>query len=114
MRTAVKAVVIFVVLVITFLFVPVFPYTAASGSAFGVASVRVTADVSLTFLLFHCGSFINAQITGLSPVSRGLSQYRRATPSHATPGRVNFPGYPHPGGVRCLDGATPTAEQTVK
>ena len=64
MRIAIKAVVILVVLVIIFLFVPVFPYTAASGSAFGVASVRVTADVSLTFLLFHCGSFINAQVTG--------------------------------------------------
>ncbi len=64
MPTAIKVVAILVVLVIIFLFVPVFPYTAASGSAFGVASVKVTADVSLTFLLFHCGSFINAQVTG--------------------------------------------------
>ena len=63
MRAAAKAVVLLVALLLIFLFVPVFPYTAASGSAFGVASVRVTADVSLTFLLFHCGSFINAQVT---------------------------------------------------
>ena len=45
MRTAAKAVVLLVALLLIFLFVPVFPYTAASGSAFGVASARVTADV---------------------------------------------------------------------
>jgi len=64
MRTAVKAALLVVALLLIFLFVPVFPYTAASGSAFGAASVKVTASVSLTFLLFHCGSFINAQVTG--------------------------------------------------
>ena len=80
MRTAAKALVLLVALLLISLFVPVFPYTAASGSAFGVASVRVTADVSLTFLLFRCGSFINAQVTGFIagfagsvPISQGYT-----------------------------------------
>ena len=80
MRTAAKIMVLLVALVLIFLFVPVFPYTATSGSAFGIASVRVTADVSLTFLLFHCGSFINAQVrgsiagfAGSVPISQGYN-----------------------------------------
>ena len=80
MRTTVKAAILLVALILIFLLVPVFPYTAASSSAFGVASVKVTADVSLTYLLFHCGSFINAQVTssiggfaGSVPISQGYT-----------------------------------------
>src|SRR2546425_11562389 len=100
MRTTVKAAILLVALILIFLLVPVFPYTAASSSAFGVATVKVTADVSLTYLLFHCGSFINAQVTGsiggfagARPISQGytikfnprsssLTEYNSASSQH--------------------------------
>ena len=71
--------VIVVVLVIFALFVPVFPMTSQSGSFFG-ASYSVNADVSLSFLATHCGSYVNAResanLGGIQlthPISKGYN-----------------------------------------
>ena len=53
-----------VVLFLVAFFVPMFPETFSSGSFFGVASVSVTANVSLTYMLFGCGAYNNLQYTG--------------------------------------------------
>src|ERR1700676_691145 len=56
----VKWIAIIIVLIILFsLFVPVFHTASDSGSFFG-ATYQVDADVSLTFLLTHCGAYVNA------------------------------------------------------
>jgi hypothetical protein len=61
------------------LFVPVFPSSQTS-EYFGVARAQVNADVSLTFLLVHCGSYIDAQYTqsffgfkSSHPISQGYN-----------------------------------------
>jgi hypothetical protein len=57
-------IVIIIVLIAIFAFLaPVFPASSQRSEYFGVASAQVTADVSLTFLVSHCGSYINAQYT---------------------------------------------------
>jgi len=59
----VKWIAILVVLIILFsFFVPVFHSTSDSGRFFG-ATHQVDADESLTFLLAHCGSYMNAHST---------------------------------------------------
>ena len=56
----VKWIAILAVLIILFqLFVPVFHSTSDSGRFFG-ATYQVDADESLTFLVAHCGSYMNA------------------------------------------------------
>jgi hypothetical protein len=71
--------VIAIVFVAFILFVPVFPMTSQSGSFFG-ASYAVDADVSLSFLATHCGSYVNAHesatlggVTITHPTSSGYN-----------------------------------------
>jgi hypothetical protein len=74
-------IVIIVVLIAIFaFFVPVFPASSQKSEYFGVSSAQVTADVSLTFLVSHCGSYINAQYTtsflgvqSSHPISKGYN-----------------------------------------
>lgn len=68
-----------VIVVVFAFFVPVFP-TQTSSDYFGVVQAQVTADVSLTFLASHCGSYINAQYTATylgvqttHPLSKGYN-----------------------------------------
>jgi hypothetical protein len=68
-----------VLLVIFALFVPVFPATSQSGNFFG-ATYQVSADVSMSFLVSHCGSYVNAHqsatLGGISishPISKGYN-----------------------------------------
>jgi hypothetical protein len=68
------------VAIVLVLFVPVFPYSQSSSWFYGVGNTTVKADVSLTFLLFHCGAYINADLTSsllgvgsTSPVSKGYN-----------------------------------------
>ncbi|MDA4112815.1 MAG: hypothetical protein OK474_02095 [Thaumarchaeota archaeon] len=57
-------IIIVVVLIAIFAFLaPVFPASSERSEYFGVASAQVTADVSLTFLVSHCGAYVNAQYT---------------------------------------------------
>jgi hypothetical protein len=79
MGAASWAAIIIVVLILFALFVPVFPMTSRSGSFFG-ASYSVDADVSLSFLISHCGSYVNAHqsaslggITITHPISKGYN-----------------------------------------
>ena len=58
-----KAGLIVVLLIILAIFLPVIPYAQSSSWFFGAGNTTVKADVSLTFLLFHCGAYINAQTT---------------------------------------------------
>jgi len=75
-----RLIVILIVIFVLFSFlVPVFPVTSQSGSFFG-ASYQVDADVSLTFLISHCGSYVNAHssasfggITITHPISNGYN-----------------------------------------
>jgi hypothetical protein len=53
------AAVIIVILIVFALFVPIFPTSSQSGNFFG-ASYQINADVSLSFLVSHCGSYVNA------------------------------------------------------
>jgi hypothetical protein len=73
------AAVIIVILIVFALFVPIFPSKSQSGSFFG-ASYQVDADVSLSFLASHCGSYMNAHssaslgsITITHQISRGYN-----------------------------------------
>jgi len=72
-----------IVVVVLFLFaffVPIFPDTTASASLFG-ASVSVTTNASLTFLVFQCGSFygthvstsLGGGVSGSTPVGSGYT-----------------------------------------
>ena len=62
------------------LFVPFVPQTQASGHFVGVHYQR-TADVSPSFYFFHCGAYMNSQISvqlgsgysGFYPLSKGYS-----------------------------------------
>jgi len=51
--------VIIVILIVFAFFVPVFPTTSQSGNFFG-ATYQVDADESFSFLMSHCGSYMNA------------------------------------------------------
>jgi hypothetical protein len=50
---------IIVLFILFSLFVPVFPTTSQSGRFYG-ASYQVSADDSLSFVVAHCGSYMNA------------------------------------------------------
>ena len=59
---------------------PAFPVMEASSEYFGVARAQVTADVSFSFLISHCGSYVNAQYTATflnlqasQPLSKGYN-----------------------------------------
>ncbi|MBI3860192.1 MAG: hypothetical protein HY296_08210 [Thaumarchaeota archaeon] len=75
-----KWVAVALVLVAFFLFVPFVPYTRASGQYFG-AHYQVTADVSPSYYLTRCGSYINSQaaaqlasgFSGFYQLSRGYT-----------------------------------------
>jgi hypothetical protein len=51
------------VVVLLAILLPVFPYSQSSSWFFGAGNTTVKADVSLTFLLFHCGAYIDARST---------------------------------------------------
>ncbi|HYB03106.1 MAG TPA: hypothetical protein VED17_01500 [Nitrososphaerales archaeon] len=59
MGAASWAAAIIVIIVVFALFVPIFPMSSQSGNFFG-ATYQVDADVSLSFLVSHCGSYMNA------------------------------------------------------
>jgi hypothetical protein len=71
---------VLVVIALVVLFVPFVPQTQASGQFLGVHYQR-TADVSPTYYLFHCGSYVNSRIvaqlgsgfTGLYQLSKGYT-----------------------------------------
>jgi len=52
--------IIFGVGIVVAIFLPIFPYSQSSSWFYGVGNTTVKADVSLTFLLLHCGAYINA------------------------------------------------------
>jgi len=62
MKAAGLAGIVIIVIILFALFVPVFPATSNSGTIFGV-NYGVHADVSLSFLVSHCGAFVNAHST---------------------------------------------------
>jgi hypothetical protein len=73
------AIIVGVVIVLAIL-LPVFPYSQSSSWFLGAGNTTVKADVSLTFLLFHCGAYIDATSTSTvlgagstSPVSKGYT-----------------------------------------
>jgi hypothetical protein len=68
------------VLIVVAIFIPIFPYSQSSSWFYGMGNTTVKADVSLAFLLFHCGAYMNANSTstllgvGLtSPASKGYT-----------------------------------------
>lgn len=56
-----KWIAVLVLLGIVVLFVPFVPQTQASGQFLG-AHYQRSADVSPTYYVFHCGSYINSQL----------------------------------------------------
>jgi hypothetical protein len=64
MAKAAVAAAIVIVLAFVFLFAPVVPFTFSSASYFGVASEQYTAQVSPSFVMFHCGMIANPTRTG--------------------------------------------------
>ena len=63
MGAGTKIGIVVVVLFLFAFFVPIFPDTTSSASLFGV-SVSVTANASLTFLMFRCGAFYGTHVSG--------------------------------------------------
>ncbi len=57
-----KWIAVLVLLGVVALFVPFVPQTLASGQFLG-AHYQRTADVSPTYYLFHCGSYVNSQVS---------------------------------------------------
>jgi hypothetical protein len=62
------------------IFLPAFPYSQSSSWFYGAGSTTVRADVSLTFLLIHCGAYLDAKSTSVllgvgssSPPSTGYN-----------------------------------------
>ncbi len=51
------------IIVLAAIFLPVIPHTQSSSWFYGLGNNTVEADVSLTFLLVHCGAYINANST---------------------------------------------------
>ena len=60
--SATKWVAVLVLVAVMSLFVPFIPQTQASGHFFG-AQYQRTAMVSPTYYAFHCGSYVNSQVT---------------------------------------------------
>jgi hypothetical protein len=68
------------VLIVAAIFLPVFPYSQSSSWFYGAGNTTVKADVSLTFLVFHCGAYVNANsastlfgVGSTSPVSKSYN-----------------------------------------
>jgi hypothetical protein len=68
------------ILIVVVIFLPIFPYSQSSSWFYGIGNTTVKADVSLTFLLLHCGAYINANSTSTllgvgstSPASKGYN-----------------------------------------
>jgi hypothetical protein len=60
--SAAKWIVVLLLLAVVALFVPFIPQSQASGHFLGVQYQR-TAMVSPTYYVFHCGSYVNSQVT---------------------------------------------------
>ncbi|MDG6914250.1 MAG: hypothetical protein JRN14_03225 [Nitrososphaerota archaeon] len=69
---------ILIVLLLFFFVVPIFPYTFASGSLLGV-NVQSTGDISLSYMLFHCGMVVNLQASG-SFLGYSVANYNEGSP----------------------------------
>jgi hypothetical protein len=74
------AIIVVGIVVVLAIFLPVFPYSQSSSWFYGAGNTTVRADVTLTFLLFHCGAYINANSTSTvlgigstSPSSKGYT-----------------------------------------
>jgi hypothetical protein len=72
--------IVVVIVILAALFLPILPYSHSSSWFFGAGNTTVKADVSLTFLLFHCGSYIDANSTStvlgvgaVTPTSSGYT-----------------------------------------
>ncbi len=70
-----KWAIVLVVVGLVFFLAPFVPYTSASGHILG-ASYRVTADVSPSYYLFRCGSYINHEATA---TAQGFSSMYQIT-----------------------------------
>ncbi len=57
-------IIVAVVLIVVFFFVPIVPYTSSTSSAFGLASTQVTGQVSPSFYIFGCGLVLDVRGTG--------------------------------------------------
>lgn len=75
-----KLAIVIGVVVILAVFLPFFPSSQSSSWFYGAGNTTVKAEVSLTFLLFHCGAYINAESTSTllgvgstSPASKGYN-----------------------------------------
>src|SRR5579862_6076510 len=53
-----------IIFLLVFFLLPIVPYTFSSASVFGLAGVQVTAQVSLSYALFHCGYVANPSVSG--------------------------------------------------
>jgi len=75
-----KWIAVLVLLGVIALFVPFVPQTRGSGQFLG-AHYQSTADVSPTYYLFHCGSYVNSHLstelafgyTGIYQLSQGYT-----------------------------------------
>jgi flagellar basal body-associated protein FliL len=63
MRKALIIIVVVVVLLLLALVLPVFPFSQSNSSLLGSTKSSFTAQVSLTFDLFHCGYVLNPTST---------------------------------------------------
>lgn len=61
-----------VLVALVVLFVPFVPQTQASGQFLG-AHYQQTADVSPSYYLFHCGSYVNSKVS--AELSSGFSGF---------------------------------------
>lgn len=57
------AIVVVAIIIIAAIFLPVIPYTQSSSWFYGAGNTTVKADVSLTFVLTHCGAYVDAKTT---------------------------------------------------
>jgi hypothetical protein len=73
------AMVIAAVIIIVAIFLPVVPYSESSSWFYGIGNTTVKADVSLTFLLIHCGAYIDAKtsstVLGIASTSASSKGY---------------------------------------
>jgi len=51
---------IIALVIVLAIFLPVIPYSQSSSWFYGTGNTTVKADVSLAFLLIHCGAYIDA------------------------------------------------------
>ncbi len=67
-----KLAIVLIVIAFIALFLPFIPHTNSSGQFFG-AQYQTTADVSPTFLVFHCGSYVNSHFA--AQLASGFSAF---------------------------------------